>query len=155
VSQSSEPQPGVDTDQAGRLIHTLKGMSANLGMVRLHEASVKAEQEFRSQNANHSDDILLPLSIEMESVLRSLRDNLVRKSESMELVPLDTVKPLLNELHALLKAQDLEAMSILKKIGKVRGHEKEMKQLEIAIKKYDFDSAVQILESMGVDHQTI
>ncbi len=144
-----------DTAQGGRMIHTLKGMSANLGMIGLHEASIKVEEEFRSQNVNKTDEILVPLSIEMESVLRSLRDNLVRKSESMELVPLDTVKPLLNELHALLKAQDLEAMSILKKIGKVRGHEKEMKQLEIAIKKYDFDSAVQILEGMGVDHQTI
>jgi HPt (histidine-containing phosphotransfer) domain-containing protein len=145
----------ADSDVGRRMIHTLKGMSANLGMIKVYEATVNLEEQLRIQTTSDLVEILMPLAVEMESVLESLKNNLVRKPESSQDIPFSNAEPLLHELARLLKDQDPEAAGVLRKIGKVKGYEKQMEQLEIAVKRYDFDKAIDILESMGIERQQV
>jgi hypothetical protein len=61
---------------------------------------------------------------------------------------------LLHKLNRLLKGQDPEALRVLKTIGTVKGLEKQMEQVEMAIKKYDFEGAVEILEGIDLDRES-
>lgn len=132
-------------EQGRRLIHTMKGMSGNLGMVRLHETCKKVEDSLQYEPASKLDEIISPLSDELQLVLRSLKTNLVKKSTSSSLAPSEKVGSLLRELKTLLKDQNPDASNILSQIGILNGYEKQMEQLEKAVKAYDFDAAVEII----------
>lgn len=144
ISEVKKEFTSGDHEQGRRMIHTLKGMSGNLGMVRLHEICKKVEESLQHGPGDKFTHILRSLSDELQVVLESLRKNMVRKSARSHGMPLEEVRLMLTQMKGLLKNHDPEALYILKKIGMVRGYEKQMGQLEEVLNVYDFDAAAEI-----------
>lgn len=135
-------------EEAQRLLHTVKGLSGNLGMTKLHEVCKKTEQHLKSTNRAHTTDVIGPLSEEMNKVLASLNKQLVRDHKEPDISgpsgPPD-IKPMLNDLEALLKNSDPEAVRLLKEMGMTGGYEKEIKKMSKHLQNYDFEQALVIL----------
>jgi PAS domain S-box-containing protein len=138
-----------EQEEGRRMLHTLKGMSGNLGIIRLHEKCAAAEASLR--NGSTVDEIVSVLDAEMNKVLEGLRQNLVIDNETVPEIlvqELTQVKPLLDQLATLLRENDPEATKVLKQIGMIKGYESQMLEVEKNLQKYDFDKALVIFKEI-------
>ncbi|MEO5600010.1 MAG: response regulator, partial [Cyclobacteriaceae bacterium] len=136
-------------EEARRLLHTIKGMSGNLGMTKLYEVCMETEQHLKNTNGAHTTDVIGPLSEEMNKVLASLNKQLGRDHKEPDLSEAPDIKPLLNALAALLKNNDPDAVKLLKEIGVIRGYEKEIKKMNKGLQNYDFEQSLVILTKIN------
>jgi two-component system sensor histidine kinase/response regulator len=138
-----------DQQSARRSIHTLKGTSASLGMLSLYQVVVDTENKLKGVGlANEMEELLAPLRKEVQVIQDSLSKSLVQASSAINRMSLAEARPLLTQLDTLLKKGDSESISIMKKIGDVKGHQKKIEQIRIAIQQYDFDKARSILQTI-------
>jgi CheY-like chemotaxis protein/HPt (histidine-containing phosphotransfer) domain-containing protein len=63
-----------DEAEGRMMVHTLKGISGNLGMVDLHEKCTKVENLFQNEDVANADEIMQILGPEMEKVLGALKN---------------------------------------------------------------------------------
>lgn len=135
-------------EEARRMLHTLKGMSGNLGMIGLHKKCTKAEELFKAGAA--SGEVIHVIEDEMNLILKGLRENLVmdQPSGTQPVQNLSDVRPLLDQLAILLKGNDPEASDVVKKIGVVKGYESQMQEVEKSLRKYDFDKALTVVREI-------
>lgn len=132
-------------EESKHLIHTLKGLSGNLGLIDLHKICISTEQNSHDLTYAQFDDKIKPLSDELNVVLTSLQKNL-KKEIAVPSISKNEALPLLAHLSKFLRDQNPEAVNMIKKIGVVEGFEKEMEKLAKAVKSYDFDAALEILK---------
>ncbi len=150
ISRLKEDFSAGNFDLVRRSIHTLKGISGNLGMKRLHQACKDAEDNIGNESmAFH--EFVPGLARELEVVLRGLRS--FRQNPETN-TPASAEVPDIHEhvtrLKVLLKNQDPAAVAFARELGSVRGYEKEFEQLRIYMKSYDFDAAIEILETVKI-----
>lgn len=132
-------------EEINRDIHTMKGMSGNLGMIRLHETCQKAEEYLKDDKRDKFNGILQSLESEMNIVLQALRKNLVKNLNPNHQITLSKVKPLVDQMESLVRDSDPGALKVLKEIGNVNGYEKQFQQVKKFLENYDFDKALEFL----------
>ncbi len=136
-----------DREEARRMLHTLKGMSGNLGMIKLHQKCLDAEVLLIK--ARDIQAIVGVIEEEINMILEGLRRNLIEENVPPHIVTeLVHVKPLISRLAGLLKENDPEASNVLKQIGTVKGYEIQLQEIEKSLSKYDFDKAIATLNEL-------
>ena len=137
-------------EETHMLLHTLKGMSGNLGMTKLHEVCRETEQHLKNNtNGARTTDVIGPLSVEVEKVFASLNKHLVRDHQEPGISEPPDIKPMLKTLAELLKKSNPDAVKLLKEIGMIRGYEKETAKMSEGLQNYDFDQALVILNEIN------
>jgi PAS domain S-box-containing protein len=135
-----------EKEKGMRSLHTLKGMSANLGMIPLNEACLKVETSLKDgHDADNVTTVFQTLEQEMNIVLRSLKVNLGESAEFSHQIDVDKVIPMVYRLEQLIRDSDPESRLLLKEIGKVNGYEKQLKAVEELLDNYDFDNALSLV----------
>jgi HPt (histidine-containing phosphotransfer) domain-containing protein len=101
-----------DTKTAERLAHTLKGVSATLGIRRPSEAAAIVEDRVRHDRLEGIEDDLMAMEQATAAVIASIRTALVQAAAPRS-TDLSAVLPLLGRLEALLLDSDGAALDCL------------------------------------------
>lgn len=146
-----------DYEKAVRLIHTIKGVSGNLGAIRLNKASTIIEQEVKNNNENIVE-LLDEYNVEIALTLNEIEDWFRKKHgkneiKSNKIGEYDNVKltALLNELKQLLKDNDFDSGNKLEEILSMDGielYKDQLVKLSKLISDYRYDDANEFLEGV-------
>ena len=138
-----------DYDTADRLIHTLKGVSGNIGAESLHENTKLVELSIHEKN---SEKIKAGL-IKLDEELKSLFDNISVQldfgveTETQEL-NVERVREILPKLKEVLITKSPKAKTLIKKLEEAGLKGDEFNELKMTLSKYDFKNALRILEKI-------
>ena len=133
-----------------RNIHTLKGISGNLGMKKLHDACVHSEHTFKQHGASF-EAISGEIEAELTIVLDSLRlFNNTPVADATHSPARIEIAVHLGRLRELLKNQDPEAVAVARSLGAIKGYERELEKIQNCMQAYDFDTAIEILDTVRV-----
>lgn len=137
-----------DYVQAERTVHTLKGVSGNVGCVQLQDAATAVERDLRSRGAVR----LAPLEDALEQVMTALRACLEAEDRLSGAVAPNADAPagpaLLRRLAALLAASDGDALELFLQqapILRTLLAPNEFADFEKALNQFDFVSALTLL----------
>lgn len=137
-----------DYVQAERTVHTLKGVSGNVGCVQLQEAATVLERDLRARGAIH----LAPLEQALEQVMTALRAGLEAEDRLSGAGAPTADTPagpaLLQQLAALLAASDGDALELfLQQTPALRAlfGPDEFADFEKALNHFDFVNALTLL----------
>lgn len=138
-----------DLDLLKRIVHTLKGVAGNLGMMELHYEAERFEKliltdinQF-SNNFPHLLKILNPIIEELSTKLNNNSNN-----KGQQKVNLSEVTEKLRLLHEKLSDSDSDSSNIMTEIGIIENHETECKEILEYINNYEFDEALEIIDRM-------
>ena len=145
-----------DHETAERMLHTLKGVSAQIGAQRVHKLTERAESALREESVpeeGHGAQLIEAL----EATRREIREFLSRQEEEEtpkkigNLPPLEERREQLNALISALENYDARAEDIYSEMiiwleSPPWGEKAQL--LENALKKYDFDKASEICRSV-------
>ena len=143
-----------DHEDGRRMIHTLKGISGNLGMIQLHELSKKLEADLQDVATSDLQNATQFLSNELDKILSSIRKNIVKEPlQKSEVIGARTLPQLL-ELEMAMKQHNPEANTLLSNIGMIRGFEKQISGIGKILGSYDFDGAMELLQNLKMQIET-
>ena len=151
-----------DIELAKRLAHTLKGVSGTIGAMDLYAAAGDLEAALKDGKTEDFESLLDKFALALNQVLGSI-DSLDRSKEPSppsgeeleddgNVMDIAGVKPLMMELAALLRVNDMEALDCLEAHKKHLGNTgltNELTKLEEKIEQYDFESALEGLNKMA------
>jgi two-component system sensor histidine kinase/response regulator len=147
-----------DRETAGRLAHTVKGVSGNLGAETLYRAAAELEKAIKEGKEN----VELPL-IKFGSELKTVMDGIkgLEKKMAEQKAPdlssgaevdKETVRGLLQDMARLLESDLTEAMSRLEALRQHLANSSahgEFKRLEKQIENFDTDGALKSVEAIA------
>jgi signal transduction histidine kinase/DNA-binding response OmpR family regulator/HPt (histidine-containing phosphotransfer) domain-containing protein len=143
-----------DAKTAERLAHTLKGVSATLGIKPASEAGAVVEDRIRHGRLEGIEDDLMALEEATEAVIASIRAALMPATPAAapESADLAVVIPLLERLEGLLADNDgaaldcvLEAQELLASVL----HAEELAELTREVQNFAFDAALAQLRAIA------
>ena len=144
-----------------RTAHSLKGVSGNLGAMRLHEAAAVLDAALRRDAARPELDKALDecqgmLELTLESISQLVGDPEQDPGEGQPTggsVPVAALEPLLKELGALLLADDFRAGRVVEALGdKLAGAGGEsFSHLQTLVSECDFGQALEPLRSLAAE----
>ena len=143
-----------DPEAAIRCAHTLKGVAANIGAVPIQEAAARLEAACKTPaESAQIDDLLRKAVAELKPVISLLSRLGVEKAGSTTSVAFDPeeLRPKLKRLRELLMDDDTEAAELIAELSDQPGLSSQLDGLEklsAAIEAYDFEKALQIMESL-------
>ena len=150
--------PGSDRETAGRLAHTVKGVSGNLGAETLYRAAAELEKAIKEGRKNIDPPLTefgSQLNIVMDGI-KALEESLAgqKEPEPSTEVSLDkeAVKLLLQEMARLLESDLTEAMNRLEALRQHLKHSsahEEFRKLEKYVDGFDTDSALKTVEAIA------
>lgn len=135
-----------------RYIHTLKGVSGNLGATKLHDLCEDLERKPDNQVLKEEVITLTSTLTNAIGVVMSTFDNDTAESDSSS-QEVQTDATLYQTLVEATKNDDTEALSIVLEIedGRTVGLSPQaFKQLENALEEFDFDAAMEILDTSSL-----
>ncbi|MGL1885410.1 MAG: PAS domain S-box protein [Reichenbachiella sp.] len=130
-----------DKELGDRIIHTLKGTTGNLGMLKAHELCVRLEEVIQKNGWGDFDEKSTDLKVELSNIFTELGEKLLphhQKVATNKTTPED-----LNKLMKLLKEDDPEAVSLIEIIGAIDHPDFEV--LKTLTESYQFEEAVPVL----------
>jgi len=149
-----------DRETAGRLAHTVKGVSGNLGAESLYRAAAELEKAIKEGRKNIGPPLTefgSQLKIVMDGI-RAFEESLAGQKElepSTEVsVDKEAVRLLLQEMVRLLESDLTEAMNRLEALRQHLAHSsahEEFKRLEKQVEGFDTDSALKSVEAIARD----
>ena len=147
-----------DRETAGRLAHTVKGVSGNLGAETLYRAAADLEKAIK-ENRKNIDPPLTEFGSQLNIVMdgiKALEESLAgqKEPEPSTEVSLDkeAVKLLLQEMARLLESDLTEAMNRLEALRQHLKHSsahEEFKRLEKQVESFDTDGAFKSVEAIA------
>jgi len=147
-----------DRETAGRLAHTVKGVSGNLGAESLYSAAAELEKAIKEgqQNIDHPMARFgSQLKIVMDGI-KVLEESLAaqKATEPSTSVSVDkeSVKLLLQDMARLLESDLTEAMNRLEALKQHLAHSsahEEFKRLEKQVESFDTDGALKSVEAIA------
>ena len=148
-----------DRETAGRLAHTVKGVSGNLGAESLYRAAAELEKAIKEGRKNIDPPLTefgSQLKIVMEGI-KVLEESLaaqqrIEKPAGEAKVDKEAVKLLLQEMARLLESDLTEAMNRLEALRQHLAHSsahEEFKRLEKQVEGFDTDSALKSVEAIA------
>jgi two-component system, sensor histidine kinase and response regulator len=149
-----------DNNTAARLVHTAKGVAANLGAVRLATAGNSLEASLKQGKESGIELLLEKFSNELTIVLDGIKmfedASAAGDSEpagsSLAYVDMDKVEPLLISLMHLLETgmvDSIEQIDILEEHLRNSKDKLQFGQLKQDVVKFDMDSAMMKLEELA------
>ena len=137
--------------EAGNILHSLKGISGNLGMIELFDAIVALELGVRIGNPAASE--IEAFSGAFDEVMRVLGELSAKTSEETESAPkynLQALAPLLAALADLLREGSPRAADILPELRAVLDGSNRplMEMLARQVEGFDFEAAEETLEAL-------
>jgi len=136
-------------EDSRRIVHSLKGTAGNLGMSSLHGTCKKVEEDLNGENKKKSQESIQELERELALVIKELKGALTSQTEEQkQSVSIQKAKKKIDRLYDLLRNQDAQALKLCEEIGPVEGFEAELEQVGKAIKRYDFDKALELLNEI-------
>jgi PAS domain S-box-containing protein len=158
VSEIRAALQSGDWGTAGRLAHTVKGVSGNLGAERLYRAAAELETAIGKGEAD-LDYPIAEFSSHLKMVMdgiKTLEQSLVgqKKPKPPKAVSVDkeAVKLLLKEMIQLLESDLSEALNRLKALRQHLTHSsahEEFKRLEKQVEGFDTDGAAKSVEAVA------
>ena len=157
ISASVEQQ---DFALAERLMHTLKGVSGNLGAKTTNEMAAELEISLRNRDVRSLDAGLPRLSIELARTMEAIRNSLAADSVDPRPLPVafdptETIA-LLKHLKQLLADDDGAALDqLLDARERFEGilSDAELNTLERAVRDFDFTAALDCLADIAQRHK--
>ncbi len=147
-----------DRETAGRLAHTVKGVSGNLGAESLYRAAADLEKAIKEGKGN-IDSLLTGFGSQLKIVMEGIRvleESLAvqKEPEPSTAVSVDkvAVKGLLQDMARLLESDLTEAMN---RLDALREHlsqssaREEFKRLERQVESFDTDGALKSVEAIA------
>jgi two-component system, sensor histidine kinase and response regulator len=146
-------------EETKRMVHTLKGVSGNIGAMKLHEFTIILDDKLKKQEKIDTDselkaldDLLAPI---LDSLVKVFKTDSIADTAGQDTVEgdLDTVafKKLLKELSALLSDGDIESAKRVEELEQVPGTGKYaamIQSLKNLISDYEFDEAATVVEQL-------
>jgi two-component system sensor histidine kinase/response regulator len=147
-----------DRETAGRLAHTVKGVSGNLGAEGLYRAAAELEKAIKEGKEN-VDPVVAEFSSRLKRVMEGI-ELFEANSAGQEApepsrgVPVDreVVTPLLRDMAGLLESDLTEAMNRLEALRRHLAHssaQEEFKRLEKQVENFDTDGALKSIEAIA------
>jgi two-component system, sensor histidine kinase and response regulator len=149
---------GQDADAPQRLAHTLKGVSGNIGALKVQEASKTLEAACKEgKSENELSSLLSKVEEHLLEVLDSLSSFLTQESEienpNIESLPQEEIDQALLEIRALLEEDDADAVDKVDELvsalpsGNLRST---LVKVKSSCEGYDFDEALEeLMESLA------
>ena len=149
-------QQAFDNDQlddAKLIIHTIKGVSGNIGAQKLQQHSEELEQSIQSNSAitealSHFSQSFTALMTELTP---SNPQSSQPESNQQKLLTQEQLIPLIKELSQLLNEGDTDAIEILNRIENncSQSSPEQTQKLHQAIEDYDFEKAIDLLTTLS------
>jgi two-component system sensor histidine kinase/response regulator len=151
----------TDLKQAAFIVHSLKGVSGNLGAKHLYEAAKLVDQDFKKQMDTIPNVHIERLSRAFEAVFQDIAElNLPSQipipNHSGKTVPPQSVKEELTKLSALLTENDTDAIRVIEELLKLNltpEFRNELNELYQLATGYEFESAIGKLEGIKTRYQ--
>ncbi|PIE89674.1 MAG: hypothetical protein CR997_10140 [Acidobacteria bacterium] len=154
-----------DLPKAHRLIHTLKGVSGNMGAMALHSAAKDLETLFKDGGKISSEtfyDKLNQVKVPLQQVLKSISSvqDLHQKNanhqppQQEKPIDLKQVLPLMCQLIQLLEESDTDAEQLIEKLlatPKQMSVQKKFKHIQDLISQYEFEKALELVLQLKTD----
>ncbi len=142
-----------DIDKTIKLVHTLKGVSGNIGAETLHQTAKQLESLLKEGGDTDKVAALVArINGGLDSVLAGideLREHPPEPVTVSTVIDGETIKPLLRNLKTVLEANSFDtadAMEALAESLKDAERRADMNDLRAAVSNYDFDRALIILD---------
>ncbi|MBF0264730.1 MAG: response regulator [Gammaproteobacteria bacterium] len=143
-------------EAAGRLIHTLKGVSATIGAKELSESTRRLEQMFHDQDKpNQLDAQLDTVDLMLKVIIEQLDDYFIQyeaKQESKEqAIDQEQLIKMLTELFALLEENNTDAVDLVEQLRNQLHNEEVSGQWTLLMQQvdgFDFDQALEIFKDI-------
>ncbi len=159
AAEIREALDSEDTETAARLVHTVKGVSGNLGAQDLHSVSADLEREIKEGEADSLESAFLDFKNAFGVVLKGIEASIQKEAERKpkdtpedELpVQKDKVEPLLTEMLHLLDTDLVEAMNLLDELRPQLKNSNvwdAFERLENQLQGFDTDGARESLNEM-------
>ena len=156
VNICSEIQEALEKDNNKdvlHLVHTIKGVSGNIGAEKLYNASEKLEREIKNHEINKSTGLPNYFLNSLNQVLNSI-DSLKKTQEKNQHLNNKTttkIRPLFLKIKELLEDDDMEAqdyMDCIKNQLANKGFDSELSKIDEYIAKYDFENALKSIDKL-------
>ncbi len=145
-----------DMETAQRLVHTLKGVSGNLGMISLQEKALVLESAIMEQPKNLKVQ-LNNTRDELQAVLEALRralpaeqDRVPKEADSGESFDVNFLTQKMKELGKLLEQSDMDAEEVFLEIRTALSadYPEQTSQLALLLDSLDFKQALKLLQEI-------
>jgi len=151
-------QDSKDSEAPARCVHSLKGVAGNIGATELYKAAQDLELACKQEQAEeHIKQLLQVVSTSLSELLDSLKTleltDLSTETEQDEQLDTEKLKTLLLQLRELLEDDDADAADVVEEIEALPGissHKLVLKRLLKAIDEYDFELALEELDSIDL-----
>ena len=158
VHEIREAFAAGDMEVAGRVAHTLKGVAGNIGADDVQVGVLKVESAVKQGRVQEVESLLVELGQVLAPTLEAIAaletEQQTASAEEAREVDVEVLQPLVSELAALLRENDLEAGDRVEAIKRLIG-DAQTTRLEEFISQYDFDGALDTLtdlaQSLGIN----
>lgn len=145
--------------EAGRMVHTLKGVSGNIGATDLHSFTVILDEKIKKHEKIDIDSEISALDNLLTPILNSI-DQVLSKEKVPEIEhqkgkeeDLDKVKfrKLLDELSVLLGNSDFDSAKKADELKNIKGigkYAEEIRKIREYISDYEFDEATKVVDKL-------
>ena len=148
VEQLLSALANEDMELAQRIVHTVKGVAANIGAIPLSEAAESCETLIKQGKGLDVEKTLMQKELDrVLDSLKELKEEVVESSGEGEEVDWESLKPLLKVFKTYLQEDDTEASEALYSIREqALGIQSimDLNAIEKAIGEYDFEEALGI-----------
>ena len=138
-----------DYETAKRLIHTLKGVSGNIGADSLHESTKLVEASIHEKDSGKIEKGLNKLDAELKELFGNISVNLdfSKKPESQEL-NIEFVNEIIPNLKQLLEEKKPKAKVLVKELEEAGLSGDLFDEMNTKLNKYDFKNAIVLLNEI-------
>ncbi|MBF0118901.1 MAG: response regulator [Desulfobacterales bacterium] len=137
-----------DIDVAGKLVHTLKGISGNLSATEVHKTAYDLEKAIKEQNISESKKLAGRLETVMKKVVMPIFEQKTIEVIDQK-IDLPKLKSIIEKLSKLLHENDLEAEDYIESLKNEVRNSQEFIDISLDLEKHirnlDFKTALSVL----------
>lgn len=149
VKEMSSTYDAKDYDTAKRLVHTLKGVSGNIGANEIHELTKIIETHIIDHKDVEVSEGLIKLDLLIQQLIKSITTALGQKDEKqIANMDLEKIKGLIPQLHEFLIKKNPKARAIVKQLKEAGLESNEFKLMTNKLNGYDFKGALKVFEEI-------
>jgi CheY-like chemotaxis protein len=157
IAQIKEAFKKGNEETALRLVHTVKGVSGNIGAMDLNLTTVELERKLKEKDYNSLNGIIDDYAQSLNPVLHSIAEYKNSQNSLNQEANKDDIGTELNEklfdklcskLTASLEENNTEAFEIIEEFLKLSGlgnSRKQFAEIENLVKNYNFERALEVL----------
>jgi CheY-like chemotaxis protein/HPt (histidine-containing phosphotransfer) domain-containing protein len=138
-----------DKEEKLSYVHTVKGVSGNIGAIYLHKLLIQLEDNLRKDK--DIDELLDLIEVEINFLTEEIRaipfKGKTKNEKAQKLSPYD-FKNTLEKLKTMLKEGDADALKVLKLMEENFENKKDFQEIHNLVLNYDYDEALNKLNNL-------